>query len=481
MIDKPWLTIVAIASALKLLFIPAYRSTDFEVHRNWLAITHSLPIDRWYYESTSEWTLDYPPFFAWFEWLLSIVASRVDPAMLVVSNLNYASNACIVFQRVSVIVADFVLAFATRTYCSTLGVASSRRAFTLAVLILLNAGLLIVDHIHFQYNGLLLGLLLLSIARLKQERVLEGAFWFAVLLNMKHIFLYVAPAYILYLFRSYCFQDTQRQTGWLPRFSTFLPSRLLRLGAIVTAVFAVSFGPFIAMGQLPQVMSRLFPLKRGLTHAYWAPNVWALYNFADKTTSMLTRSASSRPSTTGGLVGDVEHVVLPSVPPIAALLLTTVSILPGLVASWRRPGNFRLFLRGLVACAYGSFLFGWHVHEKAILLVIVPLRYEPLGRRERRRCAQLSRFVYYRYRFALSSSYSCRRDSHQGGTVFGLLSLFERHSSLPFPRRGESRRRARKIRRHQRPLDDPTHHLESTVPVWLGAFRVLLHARLPVH
>ncbi|XP_065836270.1 dolichyl pyrophosphate Glc1Man9GlcNAc2 alpha-1,3-glucosyltransferase-like isoform X4 [Oscarella lobularis] len=327
MIDKPWLTIVAIASALKLLFIPAYRSTDFEVHRNWLAITHSLPIDRWYYESTSEWTLDYPPFFAWFEWLLSIVASRVDPAMLVVSNLNYASNACIVFQRVSVIVADFVLAFATRTYCSTLGVASSRRAFTLAVLILLNAGLLIVDHIHFQYNGLLLGLLLLSIARLKQERVLEGAFWFAVLLNMKHIFLYVAPAYILYLFRSYCFQDTQRQTGWLPRFSTFLPSRLLRLGAIVTAVFAVSFGPFIAMGQLPQVMSRLFPLKRGLTHAYWAPNVWALYNFADKTTSMLTRSASSRPSTTGGLVGDVEHVVLPSVPPIAALLLTTVSIL----------------------------------------------------------------------------------------------------------------------------------------------------------
>ncbi|KAI0023144.1 glycosyltransferase family 57 protein [Xylariomycetidae sp. FL0641] len=359
-----------VATAFKLLLLPAYKSTDFEVHRNWLAITHSLPLWEWYYENTSEWTLDYPPFFAYFEYLLSQVAKLVDPAMLRIYNLEYDSWQTVYFQRMTVIATELLLVYALQLFVESSHGLSKRATQAAAISILLSPGLLIIDHIHFQYNGAMYGILILSLvlARKKSGLLLSG-FIFAALLCMKHIYLYLAPAYFVYLLRAYCLSPN----------SIFRIQFLncVKLGSGIVGIFALAFGPFALKGQIPQLLSRLFPFSRGLCHAYWAPNVWALYSFLDRFLIFvaprlgLPVKLDAVNSVTRGLVGDTAFAVLPEVTPRVCFALTLLFQVIPLVKLFLRP-SWEGFVGAVTLCGYASFLFGWHVHEKAVLLVIIP-------------------------------------------------------------------------------------------------------------
>jgi len=301
-------------------------STDFEVHRNWLAITFNKPLSEWYLESTSKWTLDYPPLFAWFEFGLAQFAGLFDPKLLVISAKPYASPAGVLFQRLSVIFTDLIYVYTAYEWCKII---FSRFSYSknilkdelydpllvLSFLFLWNPGLLIVDHIHFQYNGLLSGIFLLSIGRMGEQKELESAFWFSILINMKHIYLYVAPVFFVYLLRGYCFDQVGRF-----KFSSFI-----KLSLVVSGIVFFSLAPFFFLGQLDQLFFRLFPFKRGLTHAYWAPNFWTLYNCLDKLLSVALAKKSS--AMTRGLVEDYQHQVLPSITPATTLLLVLLSMM----------------------------------------------------------------------------------------------------------------------------------------------------------
>jgi alpha-1,3-glucosyltransferase len=230
----------AAATCVKLLLVPTYRSTDFDVHRYWLALTHALPARQWYTDVSSQWTLDYPPFFAHFSRLLSLPAPLVDAALvsLPVPDAPPSSAAYLLYLRLTVAFSDLLL------LASVLLLATDarrrQRPFFALVLVLWSPALLAVDHVHFQYNGFLMGLLLLSLHFLEQGKDLAGGVVFAALLCSKHLFLVAAPVYFVYLFRHYCCgRGVVRGLG-----------RLVLMGAGVLAVFAMAFAPFVYYGQV---------------------------------------------------------------------------------------------------------------------------------------------------------------------------------------------------------------------------------------
>ena len=101
------------------------------------------------------------------------------------------------------------------------------------------------------------------------------------------------------------------------------------------------------MGQISQLLSRLFPFTRGLNHAYWAPNFWALMTAADRvllkcrlfhlaswfffwvwlldaqfTGANLPVNEAGVASSSRGLVGDTIFAVLPNIKPLHTFVIT---------------------------------------------------------------------------------------------------------------------------------------------------------------
>jgi alpha-1,3-glucosyltransferase len=198
---------------------------------------------------------------------------------------------------------------------------SNRYAKPIFLSLVFSPAFLILDHIHFQYNAPLFSILMFSLLE-AASNPLFSAFLFASLLCFKHIYLYLAPAYFFYLLRTYCLTPS-----WRPQLVN-----TVKLGAVVLTPILVAFGPFLVMGQLETVLKRLFPFQRGLCHAYWAPNFWALYSFVDRVAIHLTpfvgfeiRNAKAVSSLTRGLVGDSSFAVLPEITSGMTFIITLIS------------------------------------------------------------------------------------------------------------------------------------------------------------
>lgn len=350
---------------------------DYEAQRHWMEVTTNLPISQWYFNSTDNdleyWGLDYPPLTAYHMYICGKIASFInDNFTKLHDSRGYESEDHKLFMRSTVIVADICLYIPALIfyYLTSINISKNEdqemrknrgknvRKFNgklmhtslSTILALLYPGIILVDHGHFQYNNISLGLAVLATVSLLHERNILATILFCLSLNYKQMELYHALPFFFYLLSS-CVPKPGQNTLW-----GIL--RLAKIGITVLLTFSIIWLPFLFdLNTSLQVLHRQFPIARGIFEDKVA-NVWCALNVVFKFKTNCDQYQMFR-----------------------ICLFTTLSALfPSSADLFLRP-NLRKFVLALINSSLAFFLFSFQVHEKSILLVAMPvllyLPYDP--------------------------------------------------------------------------------------------------------
>lgn len=320
----------------------------------------NLPPMDWYRNTTnndlSYWGLDYPPLSAYMSWLLGKLVAFVEPAALRLhTSRGYQSALSRVMMRSTVILGDLfvflpaLLLVLHRLYgrsdsCAH-GISSNNlesQIVVCAFCISLPA-LILVDHAHFQYNNISLGFFCLALAFFISDREGLGAVFFCCSLYFKQMGLYYGLAVFTFL--------ASRTVRKLFRGdivdTTVHTAKILAAIALTTTTV---FWPWIQRKEdIEQVLFRLFPLSRGLYEDKVA-NVWCSISILIKLNKIMEQDLLFK----------------------FCAVVTVLASLPFCLALALRPSHERLLL-AIAGCALSAYLFSYQVHEKQILIPLMPL------------------------------------------------------------------------------------------------------------
>ena len=343
-----------------------------------MEVTWHLPVGEWYFYDLEYWGLDYPPLTAYTSWICAALSSwLVGPdSVALVESRGYEDAVHKSFMRATVIFSD-LLCYGTAVLRLTTMAPSTRQqrpaalSIWTAALALAQPAVLLIDHGHFQYNTVALGLGLWAfyfMTRHSFQNCIVGSVLFCLALSFKQTTLYYAPAVFFYLLgRCFALGSTRRRV-----------TAVLYLGLTVLLCFAALWWPFVYYGPVDtsyrdraiQVLQRIFPLQRGLFEGK-VSNVWC--------------ALSVKPFR-------MRQRIPEDLQPFFALLLTALLTLPVsylMFLAGKRPPitrgstiHQRQLLWGAANCALAFFLASFQVHEKSLLLALAPfsflINYDPV-------------------------------------------------------------------------------------------------------
>lgn len=169
---------------------------DFEAQRHWMELTFQLPVGEWYWYDLEYWGLDYPPLTAYVSYVCGILSHiLVGPeSVALVSSRGIEDPVHKWFMRATVLALDLLI-FGTAVWFAMDRSTDGRRWSSLWTfgLTLAQPAILLIDHGHFQYNTVALGLSIAGFSYMVQpefKKCIIGSILFCLALNFKQMTLY---------------------------------------------------------------------------------------------------------------------------------------------------------------------------------------------------------------------------------------------------------------------------------------------------
>ncbi len=354
---------------------------DYEAQRHWMEMTTHLPVSNWYFYDLEYWGLDYPPLTAYHSWFLGKVGSIFNPAWFALDTSRGIEEPLLkVYLRATVIVSEYfvyipAVVILNRKLAQVRSVNKWESSIAL-VAILMQPATILIDHAHFQFNTVMLGFVVASMSSFFSHRYMWGCVFFVAALCFKQMALYFAPAIFAYLVGVCLLPEPQI-------------GRFLGITFITLLSFAAMFGPLLLGSlydqyrgisiplssndrivnplfsqvlpyidpksvlypiylQLTQVIHRIFPFARGLFEDKVA-NLWCAFHTVHK----------------------LHNYPLPPLQQIS-LFATLTTILPACMTISLFPRK-DLLPWAMASTAWGFFLCSFQVHEKSVLLPLLPM------------------------------------------------------------------------------------------------------------
>ena len=252
-----------------------------------MEITSNIAIGDWYRNTTNNdllyWGLDYPPLTAYHSYLFGLCANTINPSIVALeTSRGYESSEEKFFMRSTVQISDMII-FVPAILFLVEKVKSARRVdnqnlkesvqrLLISLFCLLQPGLLIIDHGHFQYNGVCIGFALLAAYAISEGKDIVASVLFCMSLNFKQMSLYYALIFFSALLRK-CFDSSDRLLLQI--------LQVIKLGFAVIITFACLWAPFCVLhsteetclSSLLHVLHRQFPFSRGIFEDK-VSNIW---------------------------------------------------------------------------------------------------------------------------------------------------------------------------------------------------------------